>query len=107
MGDFMNKQQQVPEYQQSEKSAIQYAQEQKCVHTAQKYIDIFSDSLSSSSSYDPLETSSGYSSDSGTSQKTTKPVTSFNKLSTFPAKRKSDNEETPLKQPHQDYFTSK
>ena len=34
-------------------------------------------------------------------------MTSSNKSSTFPAKRKSDNEETPLKQPHQDTFTSK
>ena len=33
-------------------------------------------------------------------QKQTKPVTSSNKPSTFPAKCKSDNEETPLKQPH-------
>ena len=32
---------------------------------------------------------------------------SSNKLSTFPAKHNSDNEETPLKQPHQDAFTSK
>ena len=32
---------------------------------------------------------------------------SSNKSSTFPSKHKSDNEETPLKQPHQDAFTSK
>ena len=32
---------------------------------------------------------------------------SSNKSSTFTAKRNSDNEETPLKQPHQDAFTSK
>ena len=32
---------------------------------------------------------------------------SSDKSSTFPAKHKSDNEETPLKQPHQDVFTSK
>ena len=32
---------------------------------------------------------------------------SYNKLSTFPAKNKYDNEEIPLKQPHQDAFTSK
>ena len=35
------------------------------------------------------------------------PVMSSNKSSTFPAKQKSDNEETTLKQPHQDAFTSK
>ena len=34
-------------------------------------------------------------------------MTSSNKSSTFPAKHKSDNEETPLKQPHQDAFKSK
>ena len=34
-------------------------------------------------------------------------MTSSNKSSTFPAKRKSDNEETPLKQPHQEDFTPK
>ena len=33
-------------------------------------------------------------------------MTSSNKSSTFPAKHKSDNEETPLKQPHKDAFTS-
>ena len=32
---------------------------------------------------------------------------SSNKPSTFLAKRKSDNEETPMKQPHQDAFTLK
>ena len=32
---------------------------------------------------------------------------SSNKSSTFPAKHNSDNEEIPLKQPHQDAFTSK
>ena len=65
--------------------------EQERVHTAQKYIEISSDSLSSLSSYDSLETSSDDSSDSGTRQKPTKPVTSYNKLSTFSAKHKSDN----------------
>ena len=34
-------------------------------------------------------------------------MTSSNKSSTFQAKQKYDNEETPLKQPHQDTFTSK
>ena len=74
---------------------------------AHNTIEISSDSLSSSSSDDSLETSSDDSSDSGTSQKPTKPVTSSNKSSTLPNKHKSDIEETPLKQPHQDAFTSK
>ena len=34
-------------------------------------------------------------------------MASSNKSFTFPAKHKSENEETPLKQPHQDTFTSK
>ena len=54
-----------------------------------------------------FETSSDDSSDSGRRKIPTKPVMSSNKSSTFPAKHKSDNEETPLKQPHQDTFTSK
>ena len=74
---------------------------------AQKYIEILSDSLSSFSSYDSSETSSDDSSDSGTKKKPTKPVTPSDKSSTFLAKRKSDNEETPLKQPHQDASTPK
>ena len=77
------------------------------VHMAQNYIEISSDSSSSSSSDDLLETSYDESYDSGTSQKPTKPVTSSNKLSTFLAKHKSGNEETPLKQPHQDAFNLK
>ena len=40
-------------------------------------------------------------------KKPTKPVTPSNKSSTFPDKLKSDNEETPLKQPHQDDPTPK
>ena len=71
------------------------------------YIEITSYSLSPSSSYDSLKTSSGDSYDSGTRKKPTKPVTSSNKSSTFPDKHKSDNEETPLKQLHQDTFTLK
>ena len=43
--------------------------EQERVRTAQKYIEILSDSLSSSSSDESLETSSNDSSDSGTRQK--------------------------------------
>ena len=87
----INKKQQVPEYQQSIKVTMEYAKEQELVHTAQKYIEISSDYLSSLSSYDLLEKSPDDSSDSGTSQKSTKPVTSSNKSSTFLAKRKSDN----------------
>ena len=45
--------------------------------------------------------------DSGISQKPTKQVTSYNKSSTFLTKRKSENEETPLKHPRQDASTSK
>ena len=71
------------------------------------YIEITSYSLSPSSSYDSLKTSSGDSYDSGTRKKPTKPVTSSNKSSTFPSKHKSDNEETPLKHPHQEAFTLK
>ena len=43
--------------------------EQERVHMAQKYIEILSDSLSSLSSDELLETSSDDSSDSGTRQK--------------------------------------
>ena len=56
---------------------------------------------------DSLETSSVESSGSGRRKIPTKPVMSSNKSSTFPAKHKSDNEETPLNQPHQDTFTPK
>ena len=59
------------------------------------------------SSYDLLETSYDESSGSGRRQIPTKPVISSNKSFTFPAERKFDNKETPLKQPHQDTFTSK
>ena len=103
----MNKEQQIPEDQQATKSAMEHTKEQECVHTAQKYIEILSDSSSSLSSYDSSELYLEDSSDSGTREKPTKPVTSFNKSSTFPAKRKYDNEETPLRQPHQGAFTSK
>ena len=81
--------------------------EQEHVNMAHNYIEISSDSLSSSSSDDSFETSSDDSYDSGTRQKTTKPVTSSNKSSTLLAKHKYDNEGTPLKQPHQDAFTPK
>ena len=102
MDACINKEQQVPEYQQSAKAAMEYSKEQERVHTAKKYIEISSGSLSSSSSDDSSETFSDYSYNSGIRQKPTKPVTSSNKASTLPDKRKSDNEETPLKQPHQD-----
>ena len=81
--------------------------EQERVRMAQNTIEILSDSSSSFSLDDSLKTSSDDSSDSGIRQKPTKPVTLSNKLSTFTDKQKSDNEETPLKQPHQDAFTSK
>ena len=71
------------------------------------YIEILFDYSSSSSSDEQLETSSYDSYDSGTREKLTKPVTSSNKSSTFLAKHKSDNEETPLKQPHQGAFALK
>ena len=73
-------------------------------HMAQNTIVIYSDS---SFPDDYLETLSDESSDSGTSQIPTKPMTSSNKSSTFPVKHKSDHEETPLKQPHQDALTLK
>ena len=41
-------------------------------------------------------------SDSGRRQIPSKPGTSYNKVFTFPAKHKSDNEETPLKKNHRD-----
>ena len=44
--------------------------------------------------------------DSGRRQIPSKPMTSSNKDSTFPAKHKSDNEETLLKKTHQEPFTS-
>ena len=46
-------------------------------------------------------------SDSGRMEKPSKPVTSFNKASTFPAEHKSNNEETPLKKTHQGPSISK
>ena len=107
MDACMNKEQQVPEQQQAAKSAIKHAKEKERVHTAHKYIDISSDSSSSLSSDESSETSSDDSSDLVTSQKPTKLVMSSNKSSTFLAKRKSDNEETYLKQPHQDVPTQK
>ena len=58
---------------------IDAMREQERVRKAQKYIEIPSDSLSSSSSDDLFETSSDESSDSGTRQKSTKPVTLSNK----------------------------
>ena len=74
-----NKEQQVREDQQLAESAMEHAKEQERVHTAQKYIEISSDSSSLTSSDDSLETSLDDSSDSGTRQKPTKPVTSSNK----------------------------
>ena len=104
---YTNKDQQIPEYQQSKKAATEHTKEQECVHKARNYSYIFSDSSSSSSSDDSMETFLDDSYDSGTRQKPTKKVSSSNKSSTFQAKRRSDNEETPLKQPHHDAFTLK
>ena len=56
----MNKEQQVPEDQQAAKVAMEHAKEQERVHTAHKYIEILSDSSSSSSSDYSLETSLDY-----------------------------------------------
>ena len=78
--------------------------EEERVHMAQNTVIISSES---SSSDDSSEILSDDLSDLGRRQIPTKPVTSSNKSSTFSAKHKSDNEETPLKQPHQDAFTSK
>ena len=64
-------------------------------------------SSESSSSDCLLETLSDDSSDSRRRKIPTKPVMTSNKTSKFPAKHKSDNEKTPLKQPHQDAFTPK
>ena len=107
MDACMNNDKHVIEYQQAAKAAMKHTKEQECVHTAQKHIEILSDSFSPSSPYESSETSSDDSSDSGTRQKLTEPVTSSNKSYTFPAKCNSDNEETPLKQLHQDASTSK
>ena len=84
---------------------MEHAKEQELVHTPQKYIEISSVSSFLSSSNDSSETSSDDSSESDTRQKPTKAVKLSNKSSTFPDKHKSNNEETPLKQPHQDAFT--
>ena len=54
-----------------------------------------------------MKTLSDDSHDSRARKIPTKPVTSSNKSSTIPAKDKYDNEETSLKQPYQDAFTSK
>ena len=74
--------------------------EEECLRMVQNTIEIPSDSLSSSYSDYLLKQFSDDSSDSVTRQIPTKPATSYNKSSTFPAKHKYHNEETPLKQPH-------
>ena len=74
------------------------------VRTAHNNIIIPSGSSSSDNS---LETLSDESSGLGRRQIPTKPVMSSNKSSTFTAKYKSDNEETPLEKPHQDVLRSK
>ena len=59
------------------------------------------------SPYDSLETLYDELSVSGKRQIPTKPVISSNKSSTFTAKYRSDNEETPLNKTHQGPFTSR
>ena len=78
--------------------------EEELVRIEQNTILVFSESFSSD---DSLKTLSDDSHDSRTRKIPTKPVTSSNKSSTIPAKDKYDNEETSLKQPYQDAFTSK
>ena len=84
-----------------ERFRVDATREEDHVRMAQNIILISSES---SSSDDSLEKYSDDSSDSGTRKIPTKPVMSYNKSSTFMAEHKSDNEETPLKQPHQDAF---
>ena len=74
------------------------------VQMAQNTIIISSDSSSSEESLETLSDDSSY---SGRKQIPTKPVTLSNIAFTFPAEHNYDNEETPLKQPHQDAFTLK
>ena len=71
---------------------------------AQKKFRISSESLSSDDSF---QTSSDESSGLGRRKIPTKPVIQSNKLSTFLAKNNYDNEETPLKQTHEDAFPLK
>ena len=85
-----------------ERVCMDTTREEERVCMSQNTIIISSES---SSSDDSMETSSDESSDSGRRQKPTKPVMSYNKSSTFTSKNKSDNEETPLKQPHHNTFT--
>ena len=82
-----------------ERVRMDTTRKEECVRIEHNTIIMLSES---SSSYDSLETFSDDSSDSERRQIPTKPVTSSNKSSTFLAKHKSDNGETPLKQPHQD-----
>ena len=107
MDAYMNKEQNNPEDQQAAKAAMEHANQQERVHTAKKQIYLSSNSLSYLSSYDSSERLLDESSDSGTRQKLTKPVSSSNKSSTFQVKLRSNNEETPLKQPHHGSFTWK
>ena len=70
---------------------MEHAKEQELAHTARNAIYIFSGSSSSSSSDDSSETSLDDSCDSGTRQKSTKPVSSSNKSSKFQEKLRADN----------------
>ena len=78
--------------------------EEERVPMAQNTIIISSESLSSD---DLLKISSDDSSDSGRRKIPTKPFMSSNISSPFSAKQRSENKETPLKQPHQDAFKRK
>ena len=72
-----------------ERVCMDVMSEKEHISMAQNTIIISSDS---SYSYDSLETSSDDSYDSGRRQIPTKPVISYNKSSTFPAKHNSNNE---------------
>ena len=92
------------EMREEERVHMDEVRDEERVIMAQSTIIISSES---SALDDSLETSSFESSDAGKWQIPTKPVTSSNKLSIFSAKHKSGNEETSLKQPHQDALTLK
>ena len=78
--------------------------EKESVHMTQNTIIISSESSYSDDSLEKLPVESY---GSGRRQIPTKPVMSHNKSPTLTDKHKFDNEETLLKQPHQDAFTSK
>ena len=79
MGAYIIKEQHIPEDQQYEKSSMEHTKKQERVHTERNDIYILSDSSSSLSSDVLSEKSFDDSSDSGTRQKPTKPLSSYNK----------------------------